>query len=62
MFRCPFSMVLLGGLLGTLYTQQQQLVSPDASIVDRNNNCPGIWGTLGLWEAQGGDGLLLGRP
>ncbi|XP_028730119.1 collagen alpha-2(VI) chain isoform X1 [Peromyscus leucopus] len=40
MFQGSFSVFLLGGLLGVLHAQQQEVISPDPSIVDRNNNCP----------------------
>lgn len=38
-----FSVLLLGGLLGVLRAQQQEVISPDISTTDRNNNCPGTW-------------------
>lgn len=48
MFQGSFSVFLLGGLLGVLRAQQQEVISPDPSIIDRNNNCPGTW--VGLWS------------
>nr|XP_042122348.1 collagen alpha-2(VI) chain isoform X2 [Peromyscus maniculatus bairdii] len=40
MFQGSFSVFLLGGILGVLRAQQQEVISPDPSIIDRNNNCP----------------------
>lgn len=41
MLQGSFSVFLLGGLLGVLHAQQQEVISPESSTTDRNNNCPG---------------------
>ncbi|KAH0518160.1 Collagen alpha-2(VI) chain [Microtus ochrogaster] len=40
MLQGSFSVFLLGGLLGVLHAQQQEVISPEISTTDRNNNCP----------------------
>uniref|UniRef100_A0A8C2VIZ4 Collagen type VI alpha 2 chain n=1 Tax=Chinchilla lanigera TaxID=34839 RepID=A0A8C2VIZ4_CHILA len=40
MLRGPFSALLLGGLLGALHAQQQELISPDTMTSERTNSCP----------------------
>lgn len=49
MLQGSFSVFLLGGLLGVLNAQQQEVISPDITTTDRNNNCPGTW--VGLWNS-----------
>lgn len=49
MLQGSFSVFLLGGLLGVLHAQQQEVISPEISTTDRNNNCPGTW--AGLWSS-----------
>ncbi|EGV98035.1 Collagen alpha-2(VI) chain [Cricetulus griseus] len=40
MLQGSFPVFLLGALLGVLHAQQQEVISPDISTIDRNNNCP----------------------
>uniref|UniRef100_A0A286XF27 Collagen type VI alpha 2 chain n=1 Tax=Cavia porcellus TaxID=10141 RepID=A0A286XF27_CAVPO len=40
MLRGPLSALLLGGLLGALHAQQQEVVLPDTVTSERTNSCP----------------------
>lgn len=57
MLQGSFPVFLLGALLGVLHAQQQEVISPDISTIDRNNNCPGTW--VGLWSS-GREVVLIG--
>lgn len=59
MLRGPLSALLLGGLLGALHAQQQEVVLPDTVTSERTNSCPGTRAQAG-W-LQGGEGSPLGR-